>query len=201
MLQCFDTNLNTNLSYLNSFINVSGEAFEKLKKISTFKSLGPHIQIAKIGETPSKIYMLVKGLMRVYLPTESGKEFNKNFFMPMSFVGSYSALIKNEPSKLIYESLTECKVYEIDFDELINLCKLDIAISNLYNRIVEQVFIKYEERHLQLISMDAKQRYLELRKQISDIDLLIPQYHIASYLSITPVQLSRIRKNLADVVY
>ena len=145
--------------------------------------------------------MLVEGLMRVYLPMESGKEFNKNFFMPMSFVGSYSALIKNEPSKLIYETLTECKVYEIDFNELVKLCKLDIVISNLYNRIVEQVFIKYEERHLQLISLDAKQRYLELRTQIPDIDLLIPQYHIASYLSITPVQLSRIRKSLAEVVY
>ncbi len=193
--------MNTNLSYLNSFINVSGEAFEKLKGISTFKNLEAKTQIARVGETPSNLYMLVEGLMRVYLPMESGKEFNKNFFMPMSFVGSYSALIKNEPSKLIYETLTECKVYEIDFNELVKLCKLDIVISNLYNRIVEQVFIKYEERHLQLISLDAKQRYLELRTQIPDIDLLIPQYHIASYLSITPVQLSRIRKSLAEVVY
>jgi hypothetical protein len=44
--------------------------------------------------------------------------------------------------------------------------------------------------------MNATERYLSLRKQIPNIDNLIPQYQIATYLSITPVQLSRIRNNL-----
>jgi len=188
--------LNPNFAYINSFINVSQESFEKLQKISSFKVIEANKPIAKVGDKTSKIYMLVSGLMRVFLSSECGKEFNKNFFMPLCFVGSFTSLIKNEPSKLTYETLTECKVYEIDFNKLVNLCKQDIAISNLYNKIVEHIFIKYEERQLELISMDSKQRYLELRKRIPDIDALIPQYHIASYLSVTPVQLSRIRKKL-----
>ena len=44
--------------------------------------------------------------------------------------------------------------------------------------------------------MDATQRYLKLCKKIPDIESLIPQYQIASYLGITPVQLSRIRKKM-----
>ncbi|MCF8274741.1 MAG: Crp/Fnr family transcriptional regulator [Flavobacteriaceae bacterium] len=188
--------MNPNFAYINSFINVSEESFVKLQKISAFKNLEANKPIAKAGDITSKIYMLVSGLMRVYLSTENGKEFNKNFFMPISFVGSFTALIQNEPSKLTYETLTECKVFEIDFNKLINLCKQDIAISNLYNKIVEHIFIKYEERQIELISLDAKHRYLALRERIPDIDTLIPQYHIASYLSVTPVQLSRIRKKL-----
>tara|TARA_R110002050_G_scaffold190019_1_gene324642 strand:- start:7584 stop:8162 length:579 start_codon:yes stop_codon:yes gene_type:complete len=190
--------LNRNLSFLNSFIDISELTFDKLKNISTFKRLEANTQIARAGDNTSKLYMLVSGLMRVYLSTESGKEFNKNFFMPICFVGPYTSLIKGEPSKLTYETLTDCKVYEIDFKELKNLCKQDIVISNLYNKIVEHVFIKYEKRQLELISLDAKQRYLQLKKRIPDIDSLIPQYHIASYLSITPVQLSRIRKSLKE---
>lgn len=188
--------MNPNFAYINSFINVSEESFVKLQKISAFKNLEANKPIAKAGDITSKIYMLFSGLMRVYLSTENGKEFNKNFFMPISFVGSFTALIQNEPSKLTYETLTECKVFEIDFNKLINLCKQDIAISNLYNKIVEHIFIKYEERQIELISLDAKHRYLALRERIPDIDTLIPQYHIASYLSVTPVQLSRIRKKL-----
>jgi CRP-like cAMP-binding protein len=188
--------LNPNFAYINSFINVSEESFEKLQKISSFKVFEANKPIAKAGDITSKIYLLVSGLMRVYFSTECGKEFNKNFFIPLCFVGSFTSLIKNEPSKLTYETLTECKVFEIDFNKLVNLCKHDIAISNLYNKIVEHIFIKYEERQIELISLDSKNRYLELRKRIPDIDILIPQYHIASYLSITPVQLSRIRKNL-----
>jgi hypothetical protein len=56
--------------------------------------------------------------------------------------------------------------------------------------------VEYEKRQLELISMDAKQRYLTLINEIPEIETLIPQYQIASYLSVTPVQLSRIRKKI-----
>lgn len=188
--------MNQNLEFLNSFINVNKEAFEKLQKISTLKTFEAKKPIAKSGDIASKAYLLTEGLMRAYLSSEDGKEFNKNFFVPFSFVASFTSLISNKPSKLTYETLTECQLYEIDFSEFVNLCEHDLVISNFYNKIMEQVFIAYEERQLELISMNSKERYLKLRKRIPYIDELIPQYQIASYLSITPVQLSRIRKCL-----
>ena len=188
--------MNPNLVFLNSFLDVSEETFSKLVKISTYKKLKAGTQIAKPGELPTKIYMLISGIMRAYLSDEKGKEFNKNFFMPFSFAGALTALIQKQPSKLTYETLTECKVYEVNFNEIVDLCKKDLRVSNLYNRILEHVFIRYEERQLELISMNATKRYLKLRKKIPNIDKLIPQYQIASYLSITPVQLSRIRKKI-----
>lgn len=188
--------MNPNLIFLNSFLDVSEETFARLSNISVYKKLKAGEQIGKPFEVPSKIYMLISGVMRAYLSSESGKEFNKNFFMPFSFVGPFTGLIKKQPSKLVYEALTDCKVYEVDFNVFMNLCKNDIQISNLYNRVLEHVFIKYEERQLELISMDATERYLKLCKKIPEIENLVPQYQIASYLSITPVQLSRIRKKL-----
>ena len=188
--------MNRNLAFLHSFINISEDTFGELQKISEFKVIKANTSVAKAGNTTSKVYLLVSGIMRVFLSDEAGKEYNKNFFMPPCFVGSYTSLIKREPSKLTYETLTECKVYEIDFIQIIKLCKTNLEISNLYNKILEKIFISYEERQLELISMNAKQRYLQLRKRMPDIDTMIPQYQIASYLSITPVQLSRIRKDL-----
>ena len=188
--------MNPTLSYLNSFIDVSEETFGKLQKISSFKVLEANTPLAKAGEVASKMYLLVSGLMRVYLSSESGKEYNKNFFMPLSFVGSFTSIIQKKPSKLTYEALTDCKLYEIDFNKIVGLCQHDIEISNLYNKILEKIFMSYEERQLELISMDAKQRYLQLIKRLPNIDSMIPQYQIASYLGITPVQLSRIRKTL-----
>ncbi|PWH82454.1 hypothetical protein DIS18_09370 [Algibacter marinivivus] len=188
--------MNPNLVFLNSFLDVSEETFSKLTRIAVYKKLNAGELIAKPGEVPNKIYMLVSGMMRAYLSSENGKEFNKNFFMPFSFVGALTALIQKQPSKLTYETLTKCNVYEVSFTDIIDLCKEDINISNLYNRILEHVYIRYEERQLELISMDAKDRYLTLKKKIPTIDELIPQYQIASYLSITPVQLSRIRRRI-----
>ena len=47
-----------------------------------------------------------------------------------------------------------------------------------------------------MISLDATARYLQLLKQNPTIEDSISQYHIASYLGITAVQLSRIRKKI-----
>lgn len=189
--------MNPNFAFLNSFADIDRSAFDKLKKISTHRILKKNEVIVREGELPtSGICMLVSGIMRAYINTENGKQHNKKIFAPRSFVGGLTAIITNAPSKLTYEALTECEVFEIDFKVFLQLCKKDIRISNLYNHILENIFIEYEQRNLELMSMDATQRYLKLRERIPHIDDLIPQFQIASFLSITPVQLSRIRKKL-----
>lgn len=188
--------MNKNFTFLNSFANISEDSFKLLQGVATFKELKAGTQISKLGEKPTSLYLLVSGVVRVYMLSELGKEHNKNFFLPMSFTGSLTGLIKNEPSKLIYETITDCKVYEVNYYEFIKLSRTNIEISQLYIKGLENAFIKYEIRQLELISLNATERYLKLREDIPGIEELIPQYQIASYLSITAVQLSRIRKKL-----
>ena len=140
--------------------------------------------------------MLISGVMRAYISTESGKQYNKKLFVPKSFVGPLTAIITKRPSKLTYETLTECKVIETNFETFLGMCKTDIQLSNLYNKVLENIFMEYERRSLELMSLNATERYLNLRKRIPNIDELIPQFQIASFLNITPVQLSRVRKKL-----
>lgn len=188
--------MNPNFTFLNSFIDISEETFSELVSITDFNRVAAGTQIVKLGEVPSKVYMLVSGVVRCYLSTESGKEFNKSFYLPTSFVASLTALLRKKPSLFVFEALTDCKIYEIDYNKLMQLCEKNQNINNLYSRVLEIVYMKYEKRLVELISLEAKDRYLQLKKQIPDVDDLIPQYHIASYLGITAVQLSRIRKKI-----
>ncbi len=189
--------MNRNLEYLRTITPIDDETFVELQKISTFRLLEKNTAIAKEGEVPTKrICLLLTGLMRAYIDAESGKQYNKKIFTPMAFVGPLTGIITNKPSKLTYETLTECKVFEIDFGKFMDLCKVNTQIANLYIKVLENVFMEYERRSLELMSMDATQRYLKLRERIPNIDDLIPQFQIASFLNITPVQLSRIRKKL-----
>ena len=50
-----------------------------------------------------------------------------------------------------------------------------------------------EKREIELVTMEAKDRYVIFQEEHPQIEQLIPQYHIASYLGISPTQLSRIR--------
>ncbi|WP_203258629.1 Crp/Fnr family transcriptional regulator [Hyunsoonleella ulvae] len=190
-----------NDEFLDSFGHIPEDTFLKLKGISQFKKIDANTQLDELGKVPSKVYLLISGVMRCYVTSESGKEFNKRFFFAMDFAGSLTALIKNAPSEIVYETITQCTLYEIDYKELREMCATDIVVSNLYTSMLEKVFMRYEKRQLELISLNASQRYLKLKSDIPDIDKLVPQYHIASYLSITPVQLSRIRKKLKESLY
>ncbi|MCR8668133.1 Crp/Fnr family transcriptional regulator [Aestuariibaculum sp. M13] len=179
---------------LNSFSNISNETFEELLKVSELKTLKPGTQLVKINEIPNKVYLLLSGVVRCYICTESGKEFNKSFYLSNSFFGSLTALMKNEPSQFVFETLTDCEIHEVDFKKVMELAETNLSVSKLYNKVLQSFYVLYEKRLVDLISLEAKDRYVELQKQIPDVDKIIPQYHIASYLGITPVQLSRIRK-------
>lgn len=189
----------SHINFLNSFNNVSDETIENILKIADLKTVKAGTQIVKIGELPFKVYMLISGIIRCFLITESGKEFNKSFYLPFSFIAPMTALIEKKPSLLIFETLNDCELYEVDFYKLMDLCKKNESLNLLYARILESVYARYEKRLVDLISLDAKDRYLELKKQIPNVGEIIPQYHIASYLGITPVQLSRIRKKIEGV--
>ena len=185
-----------NFDFLNSIENISEETFSDFVKITEFKRIPAGTKIINYEEVPSKIYLLVSGIIRCYLSTESGKEFNKSFYLPSSFLASLTALIKKKPSLFVFETLSDCKIYEIDYSELMKLCKDNPSLKNLHIKILEKVYVNYEKRLVELISLNASDRYLELKKLIPNIDDMISQYHIASYLGITPVQLSRIRKKI-----
>ena len=191
--------MNRNFDFLNSIENISEETFAELVKITEFKRIPAGTQIIKSEEIPSKIYLLLSGVVRCYLTTESGKEYNKSFYLPSSFLASLTALIKKKPSLFVFEALSDCKVYEIDYSKLMVLCKHNVSLKNLHIKVLEKVYFYYEKRLLDLISLDATDRYLELKNQIPNIDEIISQYHIASYLGISPVQLSRIRKKLKEL--
>ena len=152
--------------------------------------------IAKLGEVPTQFFVLMDGVVRSYMTDEKGKEFTRSLYVPMRVVGAFSALISQKPAAVVYECLTDCTFLVGDYNKFKELAAENIELANLYNKLLELIFIRMEKRIFELSALDAKQRYLKLKKHIPEIENLIPQYHIASYLNITPVQLSRIRKDL-----
>ncbi|WP_299525041.1 Crp/Fnr family transcriptional regulator [Winogradskyella sp.] len=187
-----------NFDFLKSKFRISKEAYEILTSLASYKKIKQGEILVEQGSISNHIFFLSYGLIRSYHILESGKEITKNLYTTYSFVGPFSSILKNEPSLLTHEALTDSILYEINFNDFIQHTKTNIEISNLYSRILEYLFILYERKHLDHISLNATKRYQILKEQIPNIDSIIPQYQIASYLNITAVQLSRIKKYLPD---
>ncbi len=184
--------------FLKSKFEMSEEVFLKLESLASKKHLKKGEKVVEQGAISSKIYFLTSGLMISKRVNSSGKEYTKNIYSPISFTGSIGSILTQKPSLFSYEALTECEVYEIEYKDFMDLSKTYNEVSHLYSRILEYLFLMYEQKQIESISYNATERYELLRDRIPDIDNQIPQYQIASYLNITPVQLSRIRKELLE---
>lgn len=182
--------------YLNSLNPVSRKDVELLLQQSNLKHYTANTALVDFGEKPENVYMLTKGVVRSFVLLESGKEVTKTLFTPIDLFSSFTALLNQSASKFCYQALTDCEVLVINFFNFREIGNKNMDLLKLYVGYLEHVFSINEEKHLEVLSKGAKERYLALRGRIPDIDNLIPQYQIAAYLNISPVQLSRIRSQL-----
>lgn len=182
--------------YINSIYCLSEKAWLDFSACFKSTTISKGCTITEYGKVPRYIYFLKEGLVRAYLLTGEGKEHNKTLFSPPALLGSLAALIQNSPSRLTFETLTACTLMYADYEEVAKLYDVHPDLNKFSRKMLEQFFIEKENREIELLTLQAKDRYLNLRKSIPNIDQLISQYQIASYIGITPTQLSRIRKEL-----
>lgn len=183
-------------AYMCSFYKMSIQSFDLIFNCSVFKALPAGTILDDSGDIPDKIYLIVKGVMRSYVRLESGKEVTKSLFTPMTIIASFEALLNKTPSGSTYECLTDSEIYVLDFTKFKELYKSNIEILGFYAKFLEALVCEKDKKYIEVLTMNATERYLNLRKIIPNIDNLIPQYQIAKFLSITPVQLSRVRGKL-----
>ena len=182
--------------FFNEINPIPKKSSDKLFSLVRVKKLKKGDRVVNLGEIPNEFYILKSGVIRSFYTDEKGKEYIRHLFTPFRATGALGALILDKPSRLSYDCLLDCEVYVINFKEFKSLIDKDQSICRLYASALEVIFLTLESKIYDLSVLNATERYLKLKKQNPDIENLIPQYHIASYLNITPVQLSRIRKEI-----
>ena len=167
---------------------------EKLSNLLTKKKLKKKEIIVKLKEIPSKFYILKKGIIRSYIVGSQGKEHIKILYTKNNIFAPMTALIKKKPSLYSFYCLTDCKILEGNYTDLLALTNSNLEFSILYSKILEEMYVRTDNKIHDLSILNATERFKKLKKEKPTIENLIKQYHIASYLNITPTQLSRIKK-------
>lgn len=149
------------------------------------------------GTIPKDITFIRRGLLSYYYLDEKGEKIIKRFFPENSLVASTSALLQQEPGSFSIEALEDTKLISYSFNDFRNLTKQYNDIANFYISYLERHWvIEKEFAEITLKSATAKQRYLEFEKNYPELILRLKLHQIASFLAITPTQLSRIRAEL-----
>ena len=182
--------------YFNLISPLSEDTWKEVAPIFRKQTLSINDYFIEEMKYAKQITFLEKGIVRAFFTYIKGKEYNKQFFVSPSLIGAYTSLLTKERNLIPQQALTECVVWVADFAELEKLFIKYHDLERLGRKIAEFYFLEKEKKELEMALMDATERYLLFREQYPSLEQLIPQYHIASYLGISPTQLSRLSNNL-----
>ena len=186
--------MNSLVEFLRKTITLPDEEEFKIKKIVRERTIPQGYKFVCEGEVPTKFAFVHEGFFRYYYLKEKGVEFTKSFITQGNFISAYSAMITEKPSPMFIEALTDSVLYEIHYSDWLVLRDGDPCWNQLLIKMLEKAFSIKEMRERELLLLDAKQRYKNFQRDFPEIERSIKQHLIASYLGISPVSLSRIRK-------
>jgi len=155
-----------------------------------------HDYLVRAGEVASNFYFIVQGLVRFFYSTEDGKEFNKFFAMENRFAGSFHSLILNEPCGFYIQAMESTRTLVLPNRQLNELYDRHPCWQQMGRRNAEMLVLIKEAREKELLLDSLETRYRRFLQEYPGLVDRLPQYHIASYLGVTDVALSRIRKKI-----
>ncbi len=181
---------------MNSYAALSPATTKVLKTICQVKLFKKNELILRAGEYAKYYYFVCKGLLGYYKSDADGNIIYKLFFEENSFCASTAAIIEEKPSTFNIIALEDVELIQYSakaFRELI-MTRHDLALFQIAY-LEKNWVVKKEPLEIGLKWESAKERYLQLY-QNQALFKRLKQHHIASYLGVTPTQLSRIRKEL-----
>lgn len=140
-----------------------------------------------------ELYFIKKGIVRAFAPQET-QDITFWFGEEGETILSMKSYVENKKGYENIELLENCILYRLKTEDISNLYKKDIHIANWGRKLAEKELLKIESRVITSELLSAKERYDKLMHDSPSLIQRVPLKHIASYLGMTQVSLSRIRK-------
>lgn len=151
------------------------------------------------GGLTDKLYLIKKGCVRGWYK-DSSKETTTALLFENQIFTSFESFMFNEISHFNAQTIEDCEfriVSKTDFDMYLN--ENDGIKDKFYQTVINRILI-FNKRTIDLLKIKPEERYKNLISQYPDILDRVPLHIIASYLGITTVSLSRIKKRFIGQV-
>lgn len=176
---------------------ISEEVLIKGSRLSTKRSFKKGEIILGIGESMTKTYFILSGIARSYYLDIEGHDVTKSFMKEYDFCVGES-IIANTKSGESFEALEDMIALEFCASRFKSYLLSDQSLTQLYIKNLEKTIIYKMNRENGFQIKSATERYLDFKRSYSTIENRVNQSYIASYLGITPVSLSRIRRTIRE---
>ncbi len=192
----FEEKIQVMSSFLHNISNVSISELSKIRDVFDSATVKKNDFFIKAGEKPEMVGFIISGLFRYFYIDKNGKEYTKYFAVENDFLISYSANLLGEDSKFYIEALEDSEILITRYKTFSELIESSASWDRVARKLIENQYIIKEKREYQFLFDDAETRYKYFLDDYPGMIDKVKHYHIASYLGISPVSLSRVRKKI-----
>lgn len=166
----------------------------QLDRASRRKRLRAGDSLLEVGDDVTFAGVVLRGTLREVFVDADGEERTRTFSFEGDLVSSWSDVLAQRPSRTRIEALSDAEVQVYDVATIRALEPAAPDLRHTLRVIAESLYLRKADREFELLTMTASQRYDALLARIPFIEERVQLQHIASYLGITPVYLSRLRR-------
>ena len=183
------------MSLLNTLTETESLSIANIASTVTLKK--DELIISK-GDRNEKDFFVESGIIRAFLIDEEGNEKSTAFFQEGEFMSTNTLRTKNGISIYNYQALNNAKILVFDSKKLKNFLSASKKLIELGKQIKERESARVNNRDECLIQVNATDKYLKFIQFYPFLEAKVSQRYIASFLGITPVSLSRLKKLMIE---
>lgn len=155
-----------------------------------------HVLIRQ-GEIPNNVYVLLRGIMRGYVQGAKGQDVTECIIYRCGEPAMPNSNL-HIPALSNIEALSDCELAYAPVPQVERLVDKYAALQNIYRDMLCMAAEQHLEIHSVICQYDAMGRYLWFLERYPGLIHRVPNKYVASYLNITPVTLSRVRRKLKE---
>ncbi|GCC51760.1 Crp/Fnr family transcriptional regulator [Chryseotalea sanaruensis] len=179
---------------IKNMINISDDEMKNLLSFCFIKKFKKKEILSHPGVIPSEIFFINEGIIRVLVNDPAGDEHTIHFALENQFIADYSCFIQHQPSLYTLQAL-EAVICVVMPRSVIEWGYRELKQGDKLGRLIAEFYFIYQDNRInnQYIR-SPKERYNSITQVFPNIHNRVPQHMIASYLGITPIHLSRLKK-------
>lgn len=182
------------VSIANAIAPLEGPLADALLRAIRVQTLEAGEPLLQAGQAADHEYFVLGGILRSWIGDAQGREVTLDFSVGPGILAPAIVRVAQGRSRIHCHALSEARVARFGVDVLIELMRTIPQAQCWGDAVLRTELMRRVDREWSLAALSATQRLAQFRQQFPGLEGRIAQHHIASYLGVTPVSLSRLKK-------
>lgn len=152
--------------------------------------------LLRAGEHWQHLWWVESGVLRLYYIDRDGAESNKNFFLDDALFWPITSTLRDQPVGFYVDALEDSTVWAVPIAPMMEALANHVTWADMQRRTLGALLDDKMLREQAFLQTSARQRYEALLQEHPEWSGRIALKHLASYLGMTDVSLSRLRSDM-----